>query len=66
MLQLYSLLNIFFLLISFIFGIFVLFLGCFLRMIVFLSLVFPDEAVEILLFINLCVIISLTADCLKR
>lgn len=59
MLQLYSLLSIFFLLISFIFGIFVLFLGCFLRMIVFLSLVFPDEAVEILLFINLCVIFSL-------
>lgn len=28
-------------------------------MIVFLSLVFPDEAVEILLFINLCVIFSL-------
>lgn len=59
MLQLYSLLSIFFLLISFIFGIFVLFLGCFLRMIVFLSLVFLDEAVEILLFINLCVIFSL-------
>lgn len=59
MLQLYSRLSIFFLLISFIFGIFVLFLGCFLHMIVFLSLVFPDEAVEILLFINLCVIFSL-------
>lgn len=64
--MLQSLKYIFFLLISFIFGIFVLFLGCFLRMIVFFSLVFPDEAVKILLFINLCDHQSVTADRLKR